>query len=95
MSDPTDTIPAEDASYEDDDPPYCEVCGAELDWEDCNECGGSGYSYHDCGEDVCCCLDPEDNVKCDQCSGNGGWWECWNKQSTEHFEWDRRESKGE
>lgn len=43
------------------------------EWIDCWNCGGEGYSYHDCGEDVCCCLDPEDNVVCDICHGKGGW----------------------
>lgn len=43
------------------------------EWIDCWNCGGEGYSYHDCGEDTCCCLDPEDNVVCDVCGGEGGW----------------------
>ncbi len=43
------------------------------DWIDCWNCGGEGYSDHDCGEDTCCCLHPEDNVVCDICHGNGGW----------------------
>lgn len=43
------------------------------DWIDCWQCGGEGYSHHDCGEDTCCCADPEDNVRCDICHGKGGW----------------------
>lgn len=43
------------------------------DWIDCYNCGGEGYSHHDCGEDCCCCLNPEDNVVCDICEGKGGW----------------------
>ncbi len=39
--------------------------------DDCPGCGGEGYSSHDCGEDTCCCLDPEDNVLCEQCAGKG------------------------
>lgn len=39
--------------------------------EDCPNCGGTGYSHHDCGEDTCCCLHPEDNVTCDRCEGKG------------------------
>ena len=46
----------------------------ELDWdveiETCFECGGDGY-VHDCGEDICFCLNPEPNVKCSQCLGKG------------------------
>ena len=39
----------------------------------CWDCGGSGFSHHDCGEDTCCCLYPEDNVACDTCDGEGHW----------------------
>ena len=51
-------------------------CGFELDWAECYNCDEDGYSYHDCGEDCCCCLNPENNVECDICDGNGGWWAC-------------------
>lgn len=36
----------------------------------CWTCGGEG-SWHDCGEDCCCCLIPRDNVKCSTCQGRG------------------------
>lgn len=42
------------------------------EWVDCYNCI-DGYSHHDCGEDVCCCLNPKDNVICDVCDGDGGW----------------------
>ena len=45
------------------------------DWNECWNCGGEGFSHHDCGEDVCPCLHPEDNVLCDICEGDGGWWD--------------------
>ena len=55
----------------------CPRCGCcEMIWYDCEHCGGTGFSHHDCGEDSCCCLYPEDNVRCDICEGEGGWWEC-------------------
>lgn len=40
--------------------------------EDCGVCGGSGY-VHDCGEDTCCCADPEsqDMEQCPWCGGEG------------------------
>lgn len=41
------------------------------DLEDCRNCGGTGFSSHDCGEDCCVCLEPEDNVICDWCGGKG------------------------
>jgi len=44
-------------------------------WVDCWNCGGEGYTHHDCGEDTCCCLVPELNVECDVCDGEGGWME--------------------
>jgi len=62
--------------YEDEPSgPFCKRCGNKMDWEDCGACE-DGYSYHDCGEDCCCCADPEPNVKCEQCGGDGGWWVC-------------------
>ena len=38
----------------------------------CWQCDG-GYVGHDCGEDVCCCLNPEDNERCDICNGEGAY----------------------
>lgn len=39
---------------------------------ECLDCGGSG-GYHDCGEDCCACLEPEDDRPCSTCDGKGGW----------------------
>ena len=49
---------------------------AELTVRDCWNCGGEGYSSHDCGEDCCCCADPEPNVPCDVCNGKGAFAAC-------------------
>jgi hypothetical protein len=38
--------------------------------ESCWQCMGDG-GWHDCGEDCCCCLEPELNVVCDECDGEG------------------------
>lgn len=40
--------------------------------EACFACGGEG-EYHDCGEDTCCCADPEtqDMYPCEECGGTG------------------------
>ena len=54
----------------------CKFCGSSVHWEDCDQCGGSGYNGHECGEDTCCCLYPEDNVVCDYCDGEGGYYVC-------------------
>jgi len=47
-----------------------EICGA---WVECWKCGGEGSDGHDCGEDCCMCLYPEDNLMCEVCNGAGGW----------------------
>jgi len=54
----------------------CEKCGTERQWFECWQCGSEGVSGHDCGEDCCCCLHPEDNMRCDICNGKGGWMRC-------------------
>ena len=53
----------------------CGVCGGEVEAESCDQCE-DGLSYHDCGEDTCCCLDPSPNVICNSCGGTGYWWYC-------------------
>lgn len=54
----------------------CARCGSSVEYVACANCGGEGYSHHDCGEDCCCCLYPEDNVVCDWCRGTGGSHHC-------------------
>ncbi len=58
----------------------CKCCSTY--WQECYNCE-DGYSHHDCGEDSCCCRNPEDNVKCDICEGNGGWMRCLNDSCME------------
>lgn len=48
----------------------CGRCGSSLEFRECGNCD-DGYVGHDCGEDCCCCADPEDNVACEICHGNG------------------------
>jgi hypothetical protein len=42
---------------------------------DCWQCGGEGVIEGECtcGEDCCCCLEPEPPV-CDICRGKGGYY---------------------
>ena len=53
----------------------CARCGSSCDYQDCDNCD-DGADGHDCGEDVCVCLYPEENVACQYCDGNGGWHRC-------------------
>lgn len=53
----------------------CARCGSSAGRVDCESCD-DGYVDHDCGEDCCCCLDPEPNVVCDCCHGTTGWYAC-------------------
>ena len=45
------------------------------DWvfEECPDCEGIGLGGHDCGEDTCPCINPEDNIDCITCDGKGNW----------------------
>lgn len=52
-------------------------------WEDCYNCE-DGFSYHDCGDDSCCCRYLENNVVCDICEGKGGWDRCLNDDCGEN-----------
>lgn len=54
----------------------CKRCGSDMEHMTCDQCGGEGVDGHDCGEDCCPCLNPEDNVQCDRCDGHGGWYVC-------------------
>lgn len=46
----------------------------EAEWVYCENCI-DGFTDHDCGEDTCCCAEPEDNIVCEICHGNGGWYD--------------------
>lgn len=56
-------------------PPGCKFCGSELELASCWHCHGDG-GWHDCGEDCCCCADPEPNEECPVCDGRGEYFEC-------------------
>ena len=51
-------------------------CGSLMEWESCWQCYGMG-GFHDCGEDCCCCADPDDlNEPCMECDGRGWYHVC-------------------
>ena len=54
----------------------CIACKAEKEFFSCCFCGGKG-SYHDCMDDCCVCLDPDEPThSCDTCDGVGTWLLC-------------------
>lgn len=66
------------------EPRECPRCGSDMAWVDCESCV-DGFSRHDCGEDTCCCVDPENNVTCDICDGETGWWSCFHRPCATRF----------
>lgn len=64
----------------------CERCKCcELVHVECPTCNGAGVDGHECGEDCCNCLQPEDNVACETCEGVGGWMACLGKCDDKGF----------
>ncbi len=57
-----------------DEAECCPVCGAELEWIDCPDCGGDGEI--DCYGDDPLWYGPGDTKRCSECKGVGGWLEC-------------------
>jgi hypothetical protein len=45
----------------------CQHCGREMEWIDCEQCGGEGEGEYD-------------TEPCAQCGGMGGWWWCDNQE---------------
>ena len=54
----------------------CKRCGSSVSFEECWACGGDGVDGHDCGDDTCFCLRPEENVDCTHCHGTGHFATC-------------------
>jgi hypothetical protein len=58
-------------------PEMCPRCGCcEIELIVCERCDGTGVFGHDCGEDCCCCVNPDENEPCYVCGGVGSWWVC-------------------
>ncbi len=59
----------------------CQVCGFELEWVECWDCGGEGWidEYED---DAINYSEGEEYRRCSNCSGEGGWLECPNLPHT-------------
>ena len=55
-------------------PACCATCEQELDWVECEACGGEGE--YDCYEEDPMWYGPGDMKACAQCGGTGGWYWC-------------------
>lgn len=53
----------------------CARCGSSVHTQRCDYCE-DGFDGHDCGEDCCCCLHPEENMPCQYCRATGFWRAC-------------------
>ena len=71
--DPQKSCPHEHVDQDSYSYAVCKSCWAHFEWIECYNCE-DGYSHHDCLDDTCACADPEPNVVCDVCDGQGGWW---------------------
>ena len=55
---------------------YCAICGCMLEVESCWYCLGD-QGFHECGEDTCACLDPDEVTEiCEECQGEGCYLVC-------------------
>ena len=52
----------------------CPDCGGDMDWTDCDACGGEGA--YDVYEEDPLWYQPGDTEPCHQCDGAGGWYTC-------------------
>lgn len=60
----------------------CRVCGAEMDWLECDHCGGEGGRDNDAlMEEDPLWYDGVEWERCTECDGKGGWWQCYQDHS--------------
>lgn len=57
----------------------CPICGSDMMWERCWDCGGDGYI--EVYESDPMWYDEDDVERCDTCEGQGGWHMCLNYKS--------------
>lgn len=63
------------------EPACCPHCEYELEWQDCDQCGGEGeFDWETLQFDDTLWYQPDDTEECAQCSGAGGWHWCPNRQ---------------
>ena len=62
-------------SGEPDEHEFCSMCGTQLEWVQCYECGGEGdFDAND--EDPVNFAPGEEYETCQLCRGRGGWLDC-------------------
>lgn len=62
----------------------CVVCGAEMDWIECDHCGGEGGFDNDAlMEEDPLWYDGVEWEDCGNCQGKGGWWQCYRAPHSE------------
>lgn len=60
----------------------CALCDIEMEWEDCQTCGGDGVE--DAYEDDPINCSPGEEMPCRECRGRGGFWWCDNRDCKTH-----------
>jgi len=59
----------------------CKDCGQELDYIECDQCGGEGFfDGEQLMEEDPLWYDVDDTEDCEQCAGKGGWHWCTNRE---------------
>lgn len=54
--------------------PTCPECGSDLDFAECDDCGGEGMVSR--FEEDPLWYDEDDLFPCSRCLGKSGWWYC-------------------
>lgn len=77
--------------YYEDEPAgvFCPDCGQDMDYIDCDLCGGEGYFDGEALMEIDpLWYGPDDTERCEQCDGKGGWWWCSNRDCQSKKETD-------
>lgn len=57
--------------------PTCPLCSYEMEWERCTACDGDGeFDWETLQFEDPLWYQPGDTERCEECRGEGGWWQC-------------------
>lgn len=59
--------------------PSCTVCGSDMYYVECDQCGGDGF--REVYEEDPLWYDEDDTETCEWCDGEGGAWFCLNERN--------------